>query len=207
MNLTNSILTTAVIVAAIWLLVLLQPSTANAISSKTKSSITNSSTREQPKINVPQVTQPIVDKLKSVAVANTPAFEATTVSGLTKTIQLANIGSLWTQFHQDSALTSKLTRNPKQVFVLYQNISSDFQQAQVTIGFDVTALRNVNARTVLPKISELTVLLAKGKYSEQQLAKGWGNIDYARGIKAVLEVHYLDSSAQPEATQLFVKYR
>ncbi|WP_133405320.1 hypothetical protein [Parashewanella tropica] len=181
MRLFNSIFTAHAVLIGLGILLLLPVASASAITNKAAN--------------------------KSASSNNTSAYTTQAISGLTERVKLLELPSFWADFRKSKAATSQLSKNPSKVFVLYKNISSDFSEATVTIGFDVKEVKNAIGNTPLPPSSAVQQLLPKGKYTNTQLIQGWSKIDYARPIESVVEINYLNSKAEPEATQLFVQYR
>lgn len=125
--------------------------------------------------------------------------------GISRDIKLINISALWQSFEMTNTIQNGLKDNPKKVYVYYRNFRSNYQEAEVTIGYDASLFKNPAATTSIIN-SGYQSLLNKGAYSNSKLLVAWQDIDYQKKVKAVLEIHYLDSNAVPRQSELLVKY-
>jgi hypothetical protein len=128
------------------------------------------------------------------------------ISGIKQRIELNDIHELWQRFSNQSALHKTLKHPPKKVFVLYNALSKNYEQADVAIGYEITVLtQKENNYTI--DTSNYSILLPSDKYSELQIANAWGKIDYDKVIDYVLEVHSLNTAGENTSTQIFVYYK
>lgn len=193
MNLSNSILTSLVVVVLFWGCALFQSNIAAAFVSKD----------DAVEIDV------VANKAKPQEIVEShtvAALDSTTISGVTEQLLLANIPQLWQRFNADSKLHNKLTNQPNKVYVLYRGFSNNYQQANVTIGYDVTLL-NEALHPVVIDTRDQAILLVADQYSEAQLAAAWNKIDYQASLQYVLEVHSLNPAGETTSTQLYVSYK
>ena len=200
MKLFASILTTAAITGAVWGLVVHQPAMADT----TKN------------IQVPQLEVPQLKVTKASANASSDEKQKEVsqqyLDGVTKTLPLESVGTLWGDFERIIAEQNKLPANWDTIIVLYQNLNSDFTEATVTIGFPSTnnsATDNsaTNNLVALPAIEKAQPLLKRGKYSESELIDAWQQINFQRQVDALVEIHYLNPQGEPESSQLSVYYK
>ena len=200
MKLFASILTTAAITGAVWGLVVHQPAMADT----TKN------------IQVPQLEVPQLKVTKASANASSDEKQKEVsqqyLDGVTETLPLESVGTLWGDFERMIVEQNKLHANWDTIIVLYQNLNSDFTEATVTIGFPSTgnsATDNsaTNNLVALPEIEIAQPLLKRGKYSESELIDAWQQINFQRQVDALVEIHYLNPHGEPESSQLSVYYK
>lgn len=218
MNLTNSILTSAAIVAAIWLLVVYQPVSVNkAIAAPADGSDwTTEATSEadvpaasptpskavQHIAQAPQTSAPQASTSKQTAAKSQSG--ATAIRGVSNTMPLTEVDQLWTDF---IPLLEKTSQRPERIFVYYRNFDSAYSQARITIGVRQQLLQTNDTSVEIPAFKRYQTLLARQDRSTTELAAGWDKIDYNRTVKSVLEIHYLDAAYNPSSSQLFVEYQ
>ncbi|MRI34918.1 hypothetical protein EOPP23_18240 [Endozoicomonas sp. OPT23] len=181
MNLTNSIITSAAIVLSAWSLVMFQPIPSNAM-----------------------------DLTEASEAAAPPAFKlftAHSITGVTQKTALNSVNLIWDKFSRDSKLQGKLKKQPVTIFVLYRNISKNFQSADITIGFDSRDLTDQMRPVSLASPSDYEVLLPTGKHSSNSITDAWNKLNYQKDIQSVLEIHTLDKESQPLDVQVLVNYQ
>ena len=200
MKLFASILTTAAITGAVWGLVVHQPAMADT----TKN------------IQVPQLEVPQLKVTKASANASSDEKQKEVsqqyLDGVTETLPLESVGTLWGDFEHIIAEQNKLPANWDTIIVLYQSLNSDFTEATVTIGFpstnnSATSHSATNNLVALPAIEKAQLLLKRGKYSEPELIDAWQQINFQRQVDALVEIHYLNTQGEPESSQLSVYYK
>ncbi|OED59989.1 hypothetical protein A165_23785 [Vibrio tasmaniensis ZS-17] len=198
MKLIASLLTTVGITGAVWGLLHIQPAIADASTEQpiTVSSTNKSSIDKQPKNQSVEV--------KQQATANT-----TYLQGLSKTIPLDDVPNLWVDFYQQLGTIDKDIEQQQKVIVIYQDISSDFSEATVTIGFP-TQQSKLNKNKLLiriPSKAKGTLLLGKGEHTEQELAHAWEGIAILKEVDMVIEHHQLNQHGLPDSSELYVYYK
>lgn len=191
MNLFQSLITTALIVTAVWTVALFQPITAIA---GEKTSEETSAKPTQSKV--------VKNQIKSA----TQPFKDLAISGISQTIALDQLSQLWLAFNDNKKLHNKLKQNPSKTYVYYQNFSSNYDSAKVTIGYDA---KELTMATKPLKLSDagFELLLKKAKYSNQQLRTAWDNIDYRRTVVGILEVHHLTPESTVSSSEIYVLYQ
>lgn len=185
MKLFASILTTAVITGSVWGLVVLQPAMADST--------------QQAQINN-----------ESSDVSRDAKRRGTSqqyLRGVTKTISLESLPKLWREFDRKLVEPDKLPDNLGRIVVLYQNLNSDFTEAQVTIGYPAEKSPLASDLVAFPAIEEAELLMHRGQHSESELIDAWGRINFQKPVDALVEIHYLNSQGQPESSQLSVYYK
>ncbi|WP_333002165.1 hypothetical protein [Vibrio coralliilyticus] len=185
MKLFASILTTAVITGSVWGLVVLQPAMAD-------------STQQA------QINNEFSDVSHDVKRGDTPQQY---LRGVTKTISLESLPSLWREFDSKLVESDKLPDNLDRIVVLYQELNSDFTEAQVTIGYPTEKSPLASDLVALPAIEQAELLMHRGQHSESELMDAWGRINFQKSVDALVEIHYLNSQGQPESSQLSVYYK
>lgn len=193
MKLFASLLTTVGITGVVWGLLHIQPAIADASTEQPiAQSPTNNSTKKQS------------SKEKPLTTANT-----TYLQGLSKTIPLEGVPELWVDFYQNLEANDEEIAQQQKVVVTYQDISSDFSKATVTIGFPIqqsTSNKN-NTLIKVPSKSEGTLLLSLGEHTEQELALAWEGIAVLKEVDMVIEHHQLNQHGLPDSSELYVYYR
>jgi len=198
MKLFASLLTTVGITGAVWGLLHIQPAIADASTEQpiTESSTNKSSIDKQPTNKLAEV--------KQLATANT-----TYLQGLSKTISLDDVPNLWVDFYQQLGTNDKNIEQQQKVIVIYQDISSDFSEATVTISFPTQQSKlNKNKPLIkIPSKAKGTLLLGKGEHTEQELAHAWEGIAILKEVDMVIEHHQLNQHGLPDSSELYVYYK
>ncbi|WP_215406665.1 hypothetical protein [Vibrio gigantis] len=203
MKLFASILTTVGITGAVWGLLHIQPAIADA---STEQPITQSS-ESKSSTNKSSISTPSIDKsaeVKQQATANT-----TYLQGLSKTIPLEDVPDLWVDFYQNLEANNEEIALQQKVVVVYQDISSDFSKATVTIGFPTKqSTSNKNNHLIhIPNKAKGTLLLSKDEHTEQELAQAWEGIAIPKEVDKVIEHHQLNQHGLPDSSELYVYYK
>ncbi len=197
MKLFASLLTTVGITGAVWGLLHIQPAIADASTEQpiTVSSTNKSSIDKQP-------------KNKSVEVKQQATANRTFLQGLSKTIPLEDVPELWVDFYQNLESDEEEIAQ-QQVIVIYQEISSDFSEATIMIGFPTQQSKlNKNKPLIkLPNKAKGSLLLGKGEHTEQELAQAWESIAILKEVDMVIEHHQLNQHGLPDSSELYVYYK
>ncbi|MEZ8065395.1 hypothetical protein [Vibrio sp. FF145] len=197
MKLFASILTTVGITGAVWGLLHIQPAIADA---STEQPIAELSTNKSSIYKQP--------KNKSVEVKQQATANTTYLQGLSKTIPLEDVPELWVDFYQNLESDDKESAQ-QQVIVIYQDISLDFSEATITIGFPTqqSKLNKKKPLIKIPRKSKSTLLLGKGEHTEQELAHAWEGIAILKEVDMVIEHHQLNQHGLPDSSELYVYYK
>ena len=183
MKLFASLLTTVGITGVVWGLLHIQPAIADASTEQpiTVSSTNKSSIDKQP-------------KNKSVEVKQQATANTTYLQGLSKTIPLDDVPDLWVDFYQQLGTIDKDIEQQQKVIVVYQDISSDFSEATITIGFPNQQSKSNKNKSLIkvPSKAKGTLLLSKGEHTEQELAHAWEGIAILKEVDMVIEHHQLN---------------
>ncbi|OQQ05717.1 hypothetical protein BK411_16295 [Vibrio splendidus] len=198
MKLFASILTTVGIIGAVWGLLHIQPAIADE---STEQPITELSQSKS------SASTPSIDK--SVEVKQQETANTTYLQGLSKTIPLEDVPELWVDFYQNLEAKDEEIAQQQKVVVIYQDISSDFSTATVTIGFPTQqSISNKNNRLIqIPNKAKGTLLLNKGEHTEQELAQAWEEIAILKEVDMVIEHHQLNQHGLPDSSELYVYYK
>ncbi|MEZ8009687.1 MULTISPECIES: hypothetical protein [Vibrio] len=207
MKLFASLLTTVGITGVVWGLLHIQPAIADASTEQPIAELsTNNSSTKQSSISKPLTNKPATKKPQ--VTANT-----TFLQGLSKTIPLEDVPELWVDFYQqldtNSEAVTKPQKQQQKVIVIYQDISLDFSEATITIGFP-TQQSKLNKKKPLIKIpikAKGTLLLGKGEHTEQELAHAWEGIAILKEVDMVIEHHQLNQHGLPDSSELYVYYK
>ncbi|MEZ9337299.1 hypothetical protein AB4176_05390 [Vibrio splendidus] len=198
MKLFASLLTTVGITGAVWGLLHIQPAIADASTDQpiTVSSTNKSSIDKQP-------------KNKSVEVKQQATANTTYLQGLSKTIPLDDVPGLWVDFYQQPGTNDKNIEQQQKVIVVYQDISSDFSEATITIGFPTQQSKSNKNKPLIkvPSKAKGTLLLGKGEHTEQELAHAWEGIAILKEVDMVIEHHQLNQHELPDSSELYVYYK
>ncbi|MEZ8152791.1 hypothetical protein AB6E95_15695 [Vibrio splendidus] len=198
MKLFASLLTTVGITGVVWGLLHIQPAIADASTEQpiAELSTNKSSIDKQP-------------KNKSVEVKQQATANTTYLQGLSKTIPLDDVPNLWVDFYQNLEANDEEIAQQQKVVVIYQDISSDFSTATVTIGFPTQqSTSNKNNRLIqIPNKAQGSLLLRKGEHTEQELAQAWEEIAILKEVDMVIEHHQLNQHGLPDSSELYVYYK
>ncbi|OBT18594.1 hypothetical protein A9266_16060 [Vibrio tasmaniensis] len=197
MKLFASLLTTIGITGAVWGLLHIQPAIADASTEQpiAELSTNKSSIDKQP-------------KNKSVEVKQQATANTTYLQGLSKTISLDDVPNLWVDFYQSLEVNDKEGAQ-QQVIVIYQDISLDFSEATITIGFPTQQSKSNKNKSLIkvPSKAKGTLLLGKGEHTEQELAHAWEGIAILKEVDMVIEHHQLNQHGLPDSSELYVYYK
>jgi len=197
MKLFASLLTTAGITGVVWGLLHIQPAIADASTEQpiAELSTNKSSIDKQP-------------KNKSVEVKQQATANTTFLQGLSKTIPLEDVPELWVDFYQNLEVNDKENAQQK-VIVIYQDISLDFSEATITIGFPIQQSKSNKNKPLIkiPSKAKGTLLLGKGEHTEQELAHAWEGIAILKEVDMVIEHHQLNQHGLPDSSELYVYYK
>jgi hypothetical protein len=197
MKLFASLLTTVGITGVVWGLLHIQPAIADASTEQpiAELSTNKSSIDKQP-------------KNKSVEVKQQATANTTYLQGLSKTIPLEDVPNLWVDFYQSLEVNDKENAQ-QQVIVIYQDISLDFREATITIGFPTQQSKSNRNKPLIkiPIKTKGTLLLGKGEHTEQELAHAWEGIAILKEVDMVIEYHQLNQHGLPDSSELYVYYK
>ncbi|PMG18411.1 hypothetical protein [Vibrio splendidus] len=197
MKLFASLLTTVGITGVVWGLLHIQPAIADASTEQpiAELSTNKSSIDKQP-------------KNKSVEVKQQATANTTFLQGLSKTIPLEDVPELWVDFYQNLEVNDKENAQQK-VIVIYQDISLDFSEATITIGFPIQQSKSNKNKPLIkiPSKAKGTLLLGKGEHTEQELAHAWEGIAILKEVDMVIEHHQLNQHGLPDSSELYVYYK
>ncbi|MCK8079789.1 hypothetical protein [Vibrio sp. 1CM24A] len=198
MKLFASILTTVGITGAVWGLLHTQPAIADALTEQPIAELSQSKS---------STSTLSIDK--SVEVKQQATANTTYLQGLSKTIPLEDVPALWVDFYQNLETNDEEIAQQQKVVVIYQDISSDFSTATVTIGFPTKqSTSNKNNRLIqIPNKAKGTLLLNKGEHTEQELAQAWEEIAILKEVDMVIEHHQLNQHGLPDSSELYVYYK
>ncbi len=202
MKLFASLLTTVGITGAVWGLLHIQPAVADASTAQPIAELsTNNSSTKQSSISKPLTNKPATKKPQ--VTANT-----TFLQGLSKTIPLEDVPELWVDFYQSLEVNDEKSAQ-QQVIVIYQEISSDFSEATIMIGFPTQQSKSNKNKSLikLPNKAKGTLLLGKGEHTEQELAQAWEGIAILKEVDMVIEHHQLNQHGLPDSSELYVYYK
>jgi len=184
MSLIYSVITSFFIVISFWFLALFQSNIAQAFEK-------NNEIEE--KSNISEVSKQV--ESKSIQIA-----------GIKQRIKLDEIKTLWDKFNKTTEIQNNLKYPPKMVYVVYQGISKNYQEADVTIGYNLDAISNFENAFSIDTQGQ-NILLAKKHYSDFALAEAWKDINYSKNIQHILEVHSLDLTGEITASKMLISYQ
>ncbi|MEZ8120211.1 hypothetical protein ACED30_11940 [Vibrio splendidus] len=197
MKLFASLLTTVGITGVVWGVLHIQPAIADASTEQPIAELsTNKSSIDKQPTN------------KSVEVKQQATANTTFLQGLSKTIPLEDVPELWVDFYQNLESDEEEIAQ-QQVIVIYQEISSDFSEATIMIGFPTQQSKlNKNKPLIkLPNKAKGTLLLGKGEHTEQELAQAWEGIAILKEVGMIIEHHQLNQHGLPDSSELYVYYK
>ncbi|TMP37311.1 hypothetical protein [Pseudoalteromonas rubra] len=200
MKLASSLLVTGIIAISVWGIALLQPMPVQALSSAQPDSVT-------PKQFPLEATRSNVETKTRTEEHNTlrVTLDTLIISGNTATLPTDKVQRLWQEFNTNTALNSRLIKQPLAVYVVYKDFSANFEQATITIGYSIDTLSSADD-TVTLNAAQYERLLSKKKHTIQDIALAWQDIDYRRPINRVVEIHYLSEHSEITSSELLVNY-
>lgn len=187
MRFIYSVMASAAVVIAVLILALNQPSNALMITAK------------------PLLEENATPNRKLVAAKSEITPSAAGLVGVSQKISLAQLPMLWQAFNDKASLHQLLRKKPSRIYVYYRQFSALYDEATVTIGYDVKELLQPEIQTTLPEMSLQQVVLSD-PYQEVQLGNAWQTIDYRQGVQAVVEVHELGADSEIKRSAMFVAY-
>lgn len=198
MKLFASILTTVGITGAVWGALHIQPAIADASTEQPIAELPQSKSST----NTPSIDKPVEIKQQATA-------HSTYLQGLSKTIPLENVPDLWVDFYQNLETNDGEIAQQQKVIVVYQEISSDFSEATITIGFPTQQSTSNKNKTLvnIPSKAQGTLLLRKGEHTEQELSQAWEGIAILKEVDMVIEHHQLNQHGLPDSSELYVYYK
>ncbi|MFA0161333.1 hypothetical protein AB4457_08325 [Vibrio splendidus] len=206
MKLFASLLTTVGITGLVWGVLHIQPAIADASTEQPiKKAEISETAVTQSAIAQSEATKPVAKKPQ--VTANT-----TFLQGLSKTIPLEDVPELWVDFYQNLEAKDEEIGQQQKVIVAYQEISSDFSEATITIGFPTQQSTSNKNKTLIniPSKAQGTLLLRKGEHTEhteQELAQAWEGIAILKEVDMVIEHHQLNQHGLPDSSELYVYYK
>ncbi|BFM16695.1 hypothetical protein R50073_28780 [Maricurvus nonylphenolicus] len=209
MNLPSSIVVSAFIVAVVWFGVVYQPGNAWAYpggqaqaqeeaqaSAQEDSKVKDLAKSPAPQAGIPAVTENDLNK----------RIDAFKMEGITRNVTLAGAQELWVDFGDRYDLHNRLNGMHVSTYTLYDNFNDDYSRADVTIGYNVEALRGEGSVAASVPAGNYATLLEEGKRSQSEIAGAWEKLNYDRGVKAILEEHTVNTSGQVIASAIYVLY-
>jgi len=210
MNLSQSILVSLIICFVFWGGAFFQSEVAQAFSFDSTSNknavIERKNELEKVKSTVEslQKTEKIEEKSPINEVNNSKRIF--NISGLTQHQSLNQINHLWQEFNDSNYLHKRLIKQPKVVYVLYRGFSENYQEATITIGYDLSTI-DKSTNKIEINLNNYNTILPRKNYPNEQIIQGWEKINYSQGVEAVLEIHHMARANQPESAQLLVVYK
>lgn len=217
MNLFASILTSIIIMLAVWFGVIYQPTPAYAdiITPSTTEIIAESMANDdveeiseksklksEPKVKEKYQSTRLISKNNSVK-NNAPVAN---IVGVSQEMLISDIDKLWAKFSQRGSLHSQLSDYPTATYVLYRNISKSFTRADITIGYDSRELTSNSQLISLPTGHYQTVI-TDSHLSSKQLEAAWKKLNFTKEVVAVVERHQLNKRAEVVSVSMQVLYK
>ncbi len=213
MNLFTSILTSIIIVLAVWFGVIYQPTPAYAeiitpstveiiTESKASDNFKNSPVKSEPKAKEKYQSTRLISASNSVK-NNAPVAN---IVGVSQEMLISDIDKLWAEFSQNGSLHSQLSDYPTATYVLYRHISKNFTRADITIGYDSRELKSNSQLTSLPTGHYQTVI-TDSHLSSKQLEAAWKKLNFTKEVVAVVERHQLNKRAEVVSVSMQVLYK
>lgn len=208
MNLFASILTSIIIVIAVWFGAMYQPTSAYAemiIPSTTTETIKNT-VEVVTKNDSPLITLKVASNKTEKAIKQRPDNTPVNfIAGVKRHMAINNIDQLWNDFESNEVLHAKLESYPTAIYVLYRNFSKNFKNADIIIGYNNRELNVQHDTVALPKGRYQTVTNGS-KLSSKQLAKAWDKLDFSQDV-VIVEKHQLNRNADVINISMQVLYK
>ncbi|MGB1297536.1 MAG: hypothetical protein ACPG8A_04630 [Psychrobium sp.] len=225
MRLSLSIVTTVIIAALVWLIMLWQPEDSwsdeytdyQTIMAQVAAdygydtATENEETNDATAATVAQITehQSIENESSkrrhsaSQTEASPPSVQqaatlenTTEIVGITRSIELQNINALWQEFGNISHLERALITSKFSIYAVYSEFNATYSKATVTIGYDRAALNGSAGISQRLPTGKKHMLLPQGHYSNFAIVDAWQGIDYRRGLVAVVEQRHFNSDVE-----------
>ncbi|MCG7529816.1 hypothetical protein MHM98_00330 [Psychrobium sp. MM17-31] len=221
MRLSLSIVTTVIIAALVWLIMLWQPEdswsdeyadyqtimTQVAADYGYETATENEETNDATTATVAQTIEHQSNETESsksrhIEVSPSTAHQAATMAntteivGITRSIELQNINALWQEFGNISHLERALITSKFSIYAVYSEFNATYSQATVTIGYDRAALNDSAGISQRLPTGKKHMLLPQGHYSNFAIVDAWQGIDYRRGLVAVVEQRHFDGDIE-----------
>lgn len=197
MNFFQSIIVSALVVAAGVSAAVLQPQAVDA--SYVEDNVDKVA---KPHVLVPSKPRRPVDIQSSDV-----TVKVRTIVGNSDMLAIADVNTLWQAFYSNDALHARLQAVPTRIYVAYQDFSGDFERARITIGYPRDAVSSAPVLgTVNLKPGRYTQVLPTAKYNSQDIESAWQTLDYQRLIEQVIEVYHLSASNKLIANNMLVLY-
>lgn len=210
MRLSLSIVTTIIIALVVWLIMLWQPPESwsdNAMSYEELLAQTFSGQRRaEPNSGMETAKNDAINgaSLSRSSDVETPSDHRKNtlgIAGVNRRIALVDIGPLWLEFSENKHLERAISTDTFDVYAVFSKFNASYSVADVSIGYDLTALNDSVASTyMLPKGKRHT-LLVPGHYQNIDIVGAWENIDYRRGLIAVIEKRHFNGDDETVSLQ------
>lgn len=221
MRLSLSIVTTVIIAALVWLIMLWQPEDSwsdeyadyqtimtqvgadYGYETATENEETNDATTATVAQTIEhQSNESESSKSRHIEVSPSTAQQAATLAntteivGITRSIELQNINTLWQEFGNISHLERALITSKFSIYAVYSEFNATYSQATVTIGYDRAALNDSAGISQRLPTGKKHMLLPQGHYSNFAIVDAWQGIDYRRDLVAVVEQRHFDGDIE-----------
>lgn len=205
MSVFTSILTSIIIVLAVWFGVIYQPtpSYAKPIAPSTTTEATENNAANESVLSQAKAIRDKAKRSLKNQVNNTPVNN---IAGVQQHMMISDVGKLWSQFDRNQSLHSKLKDYPSAIYVLYRNISKDFTNADITIGYSDLELKASMSITIVPNGNYQSVI-SGNELSAIQLETAWKKLDFNQNVVAVIERHQLNKSTDVINVTMQVLYK
>ena len=210
MRLSLSIVTTIIIALIVWLIMLWQPPESWSDNAITYEDLLAHGTNSQYDIAMDIDTSVIktgvttAKNMSANAEVITPSIkqqDTLSIAGVNRRIALVDIGALWIEFGENRHLERALSTNTFDVYAIYRQFNASYSVADVSIGYELAALNDsVSSTQTLPTGKRYTVL-AQGHYQNIDIVTAWENIDYRRGLVAVIETRHFNGDDETVSLQ------
>lgn len=204
MKLSLSIVTTIIIALVVWLIMLWQPPESwsnDAVSYEKLLALTANNQTETMPSKKPASSSDTMVNASDVKQSN--AFQQDTVDivGLNRRISLVDISKLWREFTDKKHLERAISTDTFDVYAVFSQFNASYSVADVSIGYERAALNDSAVTTQTLPTGKRFTLLSQGHYSNVDIVAAWENIDYRRGLIAVIEKRHFSGDDETVSLQ------
>jgi len=210
MRLSLSIVTTIIIALVVWLIMLWQPPESwsdNAMSYEELLAQTFSGQRRaEPNSGMETAKNDAINgasfsRSSDVETPSDHRKNTLGIAGVNRRIALVDIGPLWLEFSENKHLERAISTDTFDVYAVFSKFNASYSVADVSIGYDLTALNDSVASTYMLPKGKLHTLLVPGHYQNIDIVGAWENIDYRRGLIAVIEKRHFNGDDETVSLQ------
>ena len=210
MRLSLSIVTTIIIALVVWSIMLWQPPESWSDNAMSYEELLAQTFKSQPEAGTNSGTDIAKnDVINGENLSKESALEAPSnhlenklaIAGINRRIALVDIDPLWLEFSENKHLERAISTNTFDVYAVFSKFNASYSVADVSIGYDLTVLNDSVASTQTLPAGKRHTLLPLGYHQNIDIVGAWENIDYRRGLIAVIEKRHFNGDDETVSLQ------